>query len=362
MEKSNEKAQVFNLIILDKSGSMVYIRDAAIDGFNKTVEGIRAAQRQFAATQEHYVSLLPFCACEMEYVYDCVPVEKVKTLRRRDYEPCCATPLYDAMGRGINDLLKKTKDVEGASVAVTIITDGWENASHEYDGRAIKALVDRMREEYGWNFAYIGANQDVEAVAAKLSITNTMTFSYDSAGMHDAWERERKARLRMYGRMDEVKACMAPSATREERRAMMREVVRENRNYQDMSEFAHRVTPQRIRELQPGQVLVFGSNAQGAHNGGMAREALRYGAVMGQAEGLQGNTYAIVSMEGLAELREQAERMVRFARQHPELTFLVPAIGCGTAGYTPQQVAPLFAKAVDVENVWLPQLFWDELV
>ena len=100
------KTKVFNLIVLDKSGSMSTIANAAIAGFNETVGGIRSAQKQFADTQEQYVSLLPFCACSMEYVYDCVPVGEVKNLTPRDYQPCCGTPLYDAMGRGINDLLK----------------------------------------------------------------------------------------------------------------------------------------------------------------------------------------------------------------------------------------------------------------
>ena len=170
------KTKVYNLIILDKSGSMSSIAKAAIAGFNETVGGIRSAQRQFSDTQEHYISLLPVCACSVEYVYDCVPVAEVKTLTSRDYEPCCSTPLYDAMGKGITDLHKKTKGMENASVVATIITDGLENASHEYSGKAIKALVDKMRDEYGWNFAYIGTNQDVESVAVNLSIANTLYF------------------------------------------------------------------------------------------------------------------------------------------------------------------------------------------
>ena len=83
---------------------------------------------------------------------------------------------------------------------------------------------------------------------------------------------------------------------------------------------------------------------------------------MGQAEGMQGNSYAINSMDGLKVLQEQAERFIHYAKEHPERTFLVTAIGCGIAGYTPSDVAPLFVKAVDVENIWLPKEFWDELV
>ena len=147
-----------------------------------------------------------------------------------------------------------------------------------------------------------------------------------------------------------------------ERVKHVHDVLRKNKNYQEASEFSHRVTPEHINELRPGQVFVFGSNNRGSHSGGAAALALRFGAVVGQAEGIQGNSYAIVSMDGLDVIREQAERFIHYAKEHPERTFLVTAIGCGVAGYTPEQVAPFFVKAVDVENIWLPKSFWDELV
>lgn len=360
METNNAKTQVYNLIILDKSGSMSSIEQAAIAGFNETVGGIRSAQQQFAATQQHYVSLLTFCSCKKEYVYNCTPIDQVRNLDRRDYQPCCGTPLFDAMGRGINDLLQKTHDVEGATVVVTIITDGMENSSTEYSGAAIKALVDKMRDVHGWNFAYIGTNQDVESVAMSLSITNTMYFEDSASGMSEAWERERKSRQRMYSRMDEAYCADEAPA---KRFSKLRDLLRNNRNYQEAAEFAHRVTPERINKLKGGQVFVFGSNGMGAHYGGAAAQAVQqFGAVMGQAEGMQGDSYAINSMDGLEVMREQVERFVHYAKEHPERTFLVTAVGCGIAGYSPRQVAPLFTKAVDVENIWLPKVFWDELV
>lgn len=356
------KTKIFNLIILDKSGSMHSIAKAAIAGFNETVGGILAAQKQFSDTQEHYVSLLPFCGCSMDYVYDCIPVEKVKKLTFREYQPCCGTPLYDAMGKSINDLYKKTKDMENASVVVTIITDGMENASHEYSGRAIKALVDKMRDQFGWNFAYIGTNQDVESVAVNLSISNTMYFENTSEGMGAAWEKERKAKRRMYSRLNDA-YCAAPCATVSERASLLHDVLRNNTNYQEIGEFAHRITPDKINRLKEGQIFVFGSNAQGLHNGGAALVAARqFGAVMGQGAGLQGQSYAIPSTDGLDTLFQHVRTFIEFARQHPELTFLVTRIGCGTAGYDPADVAPLFVSAVDVDNIWLPREFWDELI
>jgi len=112
----------------------------------------------------------------------------------------------------------------------------------------------------------------------------------------------------------------------------------------------------RIESLGPGEIFVFGSNAQGAHAGGAARFAHeRFGAVWGQAEGLQGQSYAIDTMSGLDVFEEQAARFVAFARDHPELRFLVTEVGCGIASYTPEQVAGFFRGAP--ENVVLPESF-----
>ena len=200
MENTNKKTQVYNLIILDKSGSMSSIANAAISGFNETVGGIRSAQERFKETQEHFVSLMIFCDCAKTMVYDMVPVDKVKELTSREYRPCCCTPLYDAMGISINALYNAIKDKEDATAVVTVITDGLENASKEYNGAAIKALVERMKNEEGWNFAYIGTNQDVTATSASLSIDHSMSFSDDDAGMRGAWEKERKAKMSMFSR------------------------------------------------------------------------------------------------------------------------------------------------------------------
>ena len=112
----------------------------------------------------------------------------------------------------------------------------------------------------------------------------------------------------------------------------------------------------RIEQLRPNEVFVFGSNASGAHGGGAARFAHeRFGAVWGQVEGPQGQSYGIDTMSGLEVLAEQAARFLEFAREHPELRFLMTEVGCGIAGYTPEQVAGYFAGAP--ENVVLPESF-----
>ena len=357
------KTQIYNLIILDKSGSMSTIAKAAIAGFNETVGGIRSAQERFKETQEHYVSLMIFCNCEKRLVYDKVPVAEVKELTSKEYQPCCCTPLYDAMGISINALYKDIKDKEDATAMVTVITDGLENASSEYSGSAIKALVERMKNEEGWNFAYIGTNQDVEVTSASLSIDNHMAFEDDDAGMRTAWEKERKAKMSVFGRISmesSVSYCMSPS----ERKAFRSKSHRENRNYHELSEFQHRITPERITNLRPGEIFVFGSNLAGRHGGGAARIAVdRFGAIMGQGVGLQGQSYAIPTMQGgVNTIQPYVDEFIRFADCHPEMTFLVTRIGCGIAGFTPEQIAPLFAAAVNLGNIHLPLDFWKELV
>ena len=357
------KTQIFNLVILDKSGSMSSIADAAISGFNETVGGIRSAQEQFKDSQEHFVSLMVFCNCEKRLVYDKVPVAEVKELTRNDYRPCCCTPLYDAMGISINALFNDIKDKEDATAVVTVITDGLENASKEYSGKAIKALVERMKNDEGWNFSYIGTNQDVAATASSLSIDNHMAFADTNEGMHEAWSTERKSHHIMYSRIY-AESAQTSGMSSAQRKMFRAKSNRENRNYRDINEFSDRITPEFIKKLKPNEIFVFGSNLAGAHAGGAARIAVeQFGAIMGQGVGLQGQSYAIPTMQGgVSTIMPYVDEFIRFADMHPELTFLVTKIGCGIAGFTPAEIAPLFAGAVNVGNIHLPQDFWTELV
>lgn len=190
------KKRIFNLIILDESGSMQSIKKEAVDSVNETVQTIRAAERK-NADQEHFVSLVTFND-NVKTVYDCVPAVEVKELTSEDYCPDCCTALYDAMGLSLNVL--RPKVTENDRILVTVVTDGYENASKEYDGKAIKALIDELKGK-GWVFAYIGANQDVEQVAATISITNTMTFRTTPKDTMDMCVRVNKSRDRFYSRM-----------------------------------------------------------------------------------------------------------------------------------------------------------------
>lgn len=123
-----------------------------------------------------------------------------------------------------------------------------------------------------------------------------------------------------------------------------------------------RIASDRIAELGENEIFVFGSNIQGMHGGGAAWYAHQhFGAEWGVGEGLTGRTYALPTMEGKASMAHAVARFIACARQHTELTFLVTAVGCGIAGYSPAEVAPLFRDALSLTNVYLPQLFVDAL-
>jgi hypothetical protein len=123
-----------------------------------------------------------------------------------------------------------------------------------------------------------------------------------------------------------------------------------------------RIASDRIAELGENEIFVFGSNIHGAHGGGAARYAhQKFGAEWGVGEGLTGRTYALPTMEGDASLKQAVEHFIACAKAHPEFTFLVTAVGCGIAGYTPDEVAPLFREAASLENVYLPLVFWEVL-
>lgn len=120
-------------------------------------------------------------------------------------------------------------------------------------------------------------------------------------------------------------------------------------------------TPENITELGPDDIFVFGSNLQGMHGGGAARVARqRFGAIMGQGVGLQGQSYAIPTMQGGVEtIKPYVDEFINLAREWDQNTFYVTRIGCGIAGFTDEQIAPLFDEAYDLYNVRLPKSFAD---
>lgn len=120
-----------------------------------------------------------------------------------------------------------------------------------------------------------------------------------------------------------------------------------------------RVTPDYIQMLGENEIFVFGSNVRGYHGGGAAAFAMRrFGAVWGQGEGLQGQSYAIPTMEGMESMKAAIGRFVKYAKEHTELRFLVTRVACGIAGYSAKEIAPMFKECIRLENVTLPFDFW----
>lgn len=193
MEKTNTpaKTQVYNLVILDKSGSMECIRKEAVNGYNETLGTIKAAQLKHL-TQEHFVSLAAFCGCGIDMIYDKTPIAEAEKLTLKQYDPCCCTPLFDAIGKTIKQLKKDIEKIEDAAVLVTIITDGEENASKEWTGPAVKALIENGKED-GWMFSFIGAGEDIIHIATTISITNTVLWEQTAKGTTDVFVNENDA-------------------------------------------------------------------------------------------------------------------------------------------------------------------------
>lgn len=122
-------------------------------------------------------------------------------------------------------------------------------------------------------------------------------------------------------------------------------------------------TPERIDSLKLNEIFVFGSNLEGIHGGGAAFAAWKnFGAIWGQGVGLQGRSYGIPTMHGGVDvIKPYVDQFIDFAKEHPELTFFVTKIGCGIAGFSCDEIGPLFAEAVDMPNVILPKEFVDSL-
>lgn len=189
--------RIYNLIILDESGSMEAIEEQAISGLNETFQTISNAQKDHQE-QKHFISFVTFNSRAIRKVMDIKPVDTNKKLEWTDYHPDECTPLFDAMGKSINELKRivNEKDV----VLVTIITDGCENASRLYSGSDIKKLVNELKKK-GWVFAYIGTNQDVDAVADEIGVRSRMNYEYSDLGARHMFEVERRSRRHLYDRL-----------------------------------------------------------------------------------------------------------------------------------------------------------------
>lgn len=355
------KATFFNLIILDESGSMSHLVSSTISGCNETINSIKSIQEKNTDSQEHYVSIYcfqSFSEVPSRYLCENIPANEAKHISDKDYRPWGFTPLYDAIGFTLKDLEKQTSKTEGALASVTIITDGYENSSRHFTGAQIVKLIDRLKE-LGWNFNFIGANIDAASVARQFHIDNSMQFEANKEDSDRMWSRQRSSRDLYFSK---ARMRMKTSSSMNEFRHKM---SLSSRNFfYDEEELRGRITPDTITSLQPDEVFVFGSDMNGIHDGGAAAYAVRhFGAIRGQGEGPQGQSYAIPTTScSFMETHLAIENFIEHARMLPDTRFYVTRIGCGNAGYTDEQIAPLFVEAMSIPNIYLPKSFIDILL
>ena len=195
---NNDKAttnhkRVHNLIIVDESGSMDCIVEQAIDGMNQTLKTIAEIQQQYPE-QEQLTTLLTFDSEHTKYHLQNAPTSKIHTITTSDYNPCACTPLYDAIGQSVTLLRRNV--AKGDNVLVTIITDGEENSSKEWNHTMVKKLIEQLKKE-NWTFTFIGTEGiDVKHIASSLSIDEYLQFQQDADGTVEMFACEANARRR----------------------------------------------------------------------------------------------------------------------------------------------------------------------
>jgi len=196
--KKNQKAQmtskrVYNLVIVDESGSMSVIEREALAGINETITTCQAMQKKYPEMLQR-LTLVTFDSNHYKIQYDDVSATEAHKLSVNDYRPCGGTPLYDAIGRSVSKLNAQVST--GNSVLVTIITDGEENCSREYTLRMINTLIEKLKKQ-GWTFTLIGTdNLNVEGMAEMMAIDNHLTFTEDEKSTREMFARERRSRRR----------------------------------------------------------------------------------------------------------------------------------------------------------------------
>ena len=195
MKKQNESKtkRVFNLIIVDESGSMSIIRKQAFTGMNETLQTVRQMQKKFT-DQEQYITLVTFDSGHTRWHYDNTPAARTHNLKWKDYNPFGGTPLYDAMGKAISKM--NALIGENDNVLVTVITDGEENCSEEWTLKMIRRMIEKLKKQH-WTFTLIGTdNLDVETMAHSFAIEEHMEFHQDVEGTKAMFAHERRCRER----------------------------------------------------------------------------------------------------------------------------------------------------------------------
>ena len=196
MEHSIPQSTVYNLLILDESGSMEVVREPTIRGFNELVQSVQGLAREFP-DKKQVVSLTTFNGAGIREKLFLQESSALQPLTLADYRPDSMTPLHDAIGQSVSKLrnVLTTTGAVNYQVLVTVLTDGEENASKEFTRPVIRQLIEQLKEQ-GWTFTYIGANHDVDRAAAGLAIDNKLAFTQNAEEMDAMFIKERYARRR----------------------------------------------------------------------------------------------------------------------------------------------------------------------
>lgn len=207
--------RVYNLVIVDESGSMSIIHREALAGINETITTCQKMQKAHPEMEQR-ITLITFDSNHFKLHYDNINADEARPLTMKQYNPCAATPLYDAIGKGIAKMNAQTEAED--NVLVTIITDGEENCSEEYNLKMVKTLIEKLKKQ-GWTFTLIGTdNLDVEGMAGAMAIDNHLSFAEDDASTAKMFARERRSRER-YNDMVSCACAMPTGAYFEEEEA-----------------------------------------------------------------------------------------------------------------------------------------------
>ena len=176
-----DKTKVYDLIVLDMSGSMDTIRHAVVDGFNTLLDGLKMANAKYSGTQEHYLTLCVFNSMVNGFVYYNAPIDSVQPLSKDMYVP-----------------------MSKYSVLVTIISDGLENASRFYTKSLISSLVG-MQTANGWSFSYFGSGEEMLRAAEAISIDSVHYFEFSDTGMNNVMKLDESSRITVYRAIDSIR-------------------------------------------------------------------------------------------------------------------------------------------------------------
>ena len=205
---TNKTQKIYNLIILDESGSMDSIKRQTILGFNDLATKIKETQKMFP-NQHHYISFVTFNDSGIKFRLFNQPVGELNKIDDRTFQPDGQTPLFDGMCKSALKLKHELYHEKDYNVLVTVITDGEENNSSDFSQKETKLLIENLSENPNWAFGLIGANIDVEAVANSLSIPikRTITFNSEDNSVKQMFERYGKAQEKLTYIIDEGGQC-----------------------------------------------------------------------------------------------------------------------------------------------------------